>query len=699
VPQNLTVSHAPTLQANATVFAVTANDSSIIALTVDGEIIGVAEGTGSSVNITIPPQSPPDTMVVTITKANYYRYVANVPVVSGSSPYVVYLKSTIDDVAGGNGNGEVNPGETINLPTWVINSGSQTANNVYGMFSTSDSYTTVTQDSAYFGTLAAGDSALGTPDYVFDVDSDCPDMHDIQFDLEVSDQAGSTWVSHPTLTVYAPDVVYDSHIIDDAGASNPNGYLDPGETADIIVTLMNDGHQDAENITGILSTSDTYITINDNSGYYGDILVGNSASNTSDPFTVTASPSTPQGHVASFTLAVSGDYGFVDTTGFDVGVGLPGVPYANHDVGNVIFTVTSQGACGFMDGGQAQGSGFIYPYSGSNLLYIGSMWLGNSASYVVNTDYEAEGSPDWQVSTTPDGLVRMGGTLYSDQDGWAMYTDNGMSSPQDIYVTQQSWAWANDPYDDFVIMVYTIENKGASAVNSLYIGQFGDIDIDAYYDYGNVNAGLRLAYMYESGGMYMGIKLLDPTTATNLLILDNATYVYPNSYILDSDKIQMLNGSITNTSGSSDDWSVMVSAGPFNINPGECHLAAFAIIGGNNEQDLDTNAVRAQYKYDSLNVGVALGQQEVPRFFALTHSYPNPVRDAVTIKFQTPRKDMVSLHVYDATGRLVDVALDREVEAGFHTLRLDMKQYVSGVYFYRLAAGGKTFTRKMIVVK
>ena len=80
VPQNLTVAHDPGLPEGQDFFIVTANDSSIIALTVNGEIIGVDEGTGSPLNITIIPQTQGDTMLVTITKANYYRYTDLVPV-------------------------------------------------------------------------------------------------------------------------------------------------------------------------------------------------------------------------------------------------------------------------------------------------------------------------------------------------------------------------------------------------------------------------------------------------------------------------------------------------------------------------------------------------------------------------------------------------------------------------------------------
>ncbi|MDH4212209.1 MAG: T9SS type A sorting domain-containing protein, partial [candidate division WOR-3 bacterium] len=81
VPQSLAVIHDSVLPAGQDFFTISADDSSVIALTVDGEIIGVAEGTGYPVNITISPQSGGETLRVTVTKANHYRCEADVPVV------------------------------------------------------------------------------------------------------------------------------------------------------------------------------------------------------------------------------------------------------------------------------------------------------------------------------------------------------------------------------------------------------------------------------------------------------------------------------------------------------------------------------------------------------------------------------------------------------------------------------------------
>ncbi len=84
MPQTLTVVHNSTLTPGATSFTVTANDSSIIALTVNNEIIGVAHGTGNPVPITITPQTAGSSMIVTVTRQNFYRYQATVPVVLSS---------------------------------------------------------------------------------------------------------------------------------------------------------------------------------------------------------------------------------------------------------------------------------------------------------------------------------------------------------------------------------------------------------------------------------------------------------------------------------------------------------------------------------------------------------------------------------------------------------------------------------------
>jgi len=94
-----------------------------------------------------------------------------------------------------------------------------------------------------------------------------------------------------------------------------------------------------------------------------------------------------------------------------------------------------------------------------------------------------------------------------------------------------------------------------------------------------------------------------------------------------------------------------------------------------------------------------VGVLNLPKVYGLSNSYPNPCCNIAAINYQIPRKGKVSLKVYDVSGRLTDVLIDGVLEPGYHSKQLDTKGYASGVYFYRLSAGDKTFTRKMIVMK
>ncbi|MCD4689964.1 proprotein convertase P-domain-containing protein, partial [bacterium] len=81
VPEDLTVTHQGVLPIGAAAFSITADPGSIVALTIDGEIIGVADGTGAPMDMTVIPATGPGTMRLTVTKPNYYRYSEDVPVI------------------------------------------------------------------------------------------------------------------------------------------------------------------------------------------------------------------------------------------------------------------------------------------------------------------------------------------------------------------------------------------------------------------------------------------------------------------------------------------------------------------------------------------------------------------------------------------------------------------------------------------
>ena len=92
------------------------------------------------------------------------------------------------------------------------------------------------------------------------------------------------------------------------------------------------------------------------------------------------------------------------------------------------------------------------------------------------------------------------------------------------------------------------------------------------------------------------------------------------------------------------------------------------------------------------------------REYALGTVRPNPFNPTTTISFTLPERARVTLSIYDVEGRLVRTLLDEVVGEGYQERIWNGRDaggtpVSSGVYFYRLTAGGKTLTKKMVLLK
>lgn len=87
-----------------------------------------------------------------------------------------------------------------------------------------------------------------------------------------------------------------------------------------------------------------------------------------------------------------------------------------------------------------------------------------------------------------------------------------------------------------------------------------------------------------------------------------------------------------------------------------------------------------------------------PVELVLHQNYPNPFNPATTIPFELARPADVRISVYDILGRQVAVLVDDRREAGRHEVRWG-GDFPSGVYYYRLEAGGRTDVKSMTVLR
>ena len=98
------------------------------------------------------------------------------------------------------------------------------------------------------------------------------------------------------------------------------------------------------------------------------------------------------------------------------------------------------------------------------------------------------------------------------------------------------------------------------------------------------------------------------------------------------------------------------------------------------------------------------GKPDVPTAYALYPNYPNPFNPETTIRYGAPVPGRVLLVVYNLSGQKVRELVSGLRDAGMHTVLWDGmddkgREVGSGVYLYRLEAGGHEDIRRMVMVK
>jgi hypothetical protein len=384
---------------------------------------------------------------------------------------------------------------------------------------------------------------------------------------------------------------------------------------------------------------------------------------------------------------------------------------ADHDAGNVRFSVTDLGNLGYLDSDQTSGSGFVYPRTGGvNRLFMGGFWGGTDTGYVLNREDTDDPVADW----VPLDCLLLCSGMAADEEGYGVYSDLGNPAPRGLRIVQKSYAWASPPDDDYVILSFEATNAGAEVMDELWLGPFFDWDLDETGGFdlnlGGIDSTRSLMFMWRDGGdgTRVGVKALSHLPAPQMSFIHNPTYIYPFTYLRDADRFHFLSGDApgytVHATPSRADWSMVMGVGPFQLLPGDTVSVGFAVAAGSSLADLQANADAAQSKWVSLfgSVAAAPPPEEAVRISELRPAHPNPFSRSAAIYFDLAAPVAVKLDIYDIGGRWIARLADGIRPAGRHVAAWEGRtsagrQAPAGIYMARLQAAGEVRTRKLIL--
>lgn len=504
------------------------------------------------------------------------------------------------------------------------------------------------------------------------------------------------------LTINSPSVRLNSYTVTDGNNNVPQ----PNDTLSIIGVFKN-YLTATTNVSAVITTSSAAVTLLNGSSTLGAIPTLGTVSNSSNPFKVKVTGTAATNSIVEFKITYT-DGSYSDFEYFSVVINPS---YFDMNANKITTTINSRGNFGYNNySTNSQGIGFKYN-NGASLIFEGGLMCAVSntkVSDVVRGSDQAVQNADF-TSIIPFQITQPG--IISNQDGNAKFNDDGAGATKiGVEISMSTYAFVNLTDEDYIIMKYKIKNTTASAISNFYTGLFADWDIGANGDLNKADwdAANQMGYIWRTDnnpGTYVGVSLLSSNNPAYWAI-DNDNTVAGNPWgiydgFTDQEKFTSLSSGIGRpqagvTAGR--DVANVVGSGPYNIPANGEITVSFALIAGDNLNDLKTNAIAAKNKYNLL-LSVVNYNSEIPDSYSLSQNYPNPFNPATKIKFALPTSGFTSLKVYDISGKEISNLLNSNIQAGTYEVLFDASYYSSGAYFYKLESNGYIETKKMFLIK
>ncbi len=629
---------------------------------------------------TVNPSSP-GTLLVTASYHNYYLRQKKA-IVFSTGPCPGYYSQEISDSGI---NGEINPGELIDLTVTLKNYGTEQADGVNATLRTNDSYITLLDSTHDFGDISA--SGVVSGDFSFRVASTCQNGHLISCTLSIQNFEDINL----NLLVQTPWLEYQNYAVDKI--------LSPGDTSELWITIKNTGGE-ALDVEGKISSSDTELIILDTLATLERIKQG-SYGNFS--YRIAVKPTCPSPHLTEIILnSKSLGYSFEDTFLLKIGEGV------------ISFFDDFESDTNWTHGGATD----LWTVTQHNYHSSSHSWYcGDTTSWQYENDIDTCWllSPEFTIgpSSWLSFWCRFNVAIYSAHgyEGDGIYAiinpaNGGAEDTLDFIgcggalrkvKSKFETDWAKYSYD---LSEYPIGDT--LQVKFGFVSDNKDVAGGFYVD------DVRVGELETEPQLRIGDLIINDSLGNNDGIVDPGESVFVYIWLINEGTSPLFN-----TSGNiscPDSYVTILSYDSliFGDIPGK------GVVEGWFSFEISSSAPYGHYLDFSLNVdgnnipirikvyGTGAEETKLPGSFGIA-LYPNPSRsDEIIIRYSVGGIKTINnsrITIYDISGRLVREITIHDSRFTNHEVVWDTEKLGGGVYFIRFTAGDYNITKKLILLR
>ena len=266
-----------------------------ICLSSNGNIIALGSSNGGQTTFDVPTITTMDTIFVTITGFNQIPYMSYILPMVAEGPWLTQSNWQLNDA-----DGQADYSENLTISIELSNVGVETAYQVNSTISCDNPSVTIGDNVHFWGDIINGTATLQNA-LELTIDDIIDDNELVTFTMVLTDNQNNSWEVEFSMLLHAPVMQVDDMTFDDSNG-NGNQIIDMNEWLELQFDYSNTGSSLSANSSITVSSSSSYLTIDNNSVLIGDIA-SQSSSNVS--FDAYVEGNVPLGEIAIITVELS----------------------------------------------------------------------------------------------------------------------------------------------------------------------------------------------------------------------------------------------------------------------------------------------------------------------------------------------------------------------------------------------------------